>query len=324
MFGVFQQRETPMNAHVEDELDRLFGAPSRPITDEAAAEILAGESRGMNNQYRPATSPAPTFREPCPKCRGTGRWNGPTSLGHHHCTKCNGTGYKTFKKSAEDRAAAREAAATRKAAKTASAVASFTTAYPDVVAWLEERAPSFGFAASLKASLAKYGSLTDGQLAAVERCILKDAERAEVRAAEAKEREARTASANATLTTVAVDNLMEALQRAKSKGLKKPALRFEGFTVTMAGEHSKNAGGLYLKDGSTYLGKIVGGKLTASWEANRMEGLLDRIATAMVDPVEAARAYGKRTGYCSCCGRLLTDPVSVANGIGPICESKFF
>jgi histidine ammonia-lyase len=39
---------------------------------------------------------------------------------------------------------------------------------------------------------------------------------------------------------------------------------------------------------------------------------------------EAAAAYGKATGTCSCCGRELTDPVSIANGIGPICADKWF
>lgn len=313
--------------HVEDELDRLFGAPSRPITDEESAAILAGESRGMNNQYKPAVSAAPaatSYTEPCPKCRGTGRYDAPSSLGHHRCTKCAGRGYLTFKTSAADRAAARQSATARKAAKLAEDVTSFGVAYPHIVAWLNERAESFGFASSLKASLAKYGSLTDGQIAAVERCILQDAARAERKAEEAKAREVTAEKANATLTTEAVDNLMASLKQAASKGLKKPALRFEGFTVTMAGANSKNAGGLYLKDGGTYLGKIVNGKLTASWEAARMDGLLDRIAAAMVDPVESARAYGKRTGHCSCCGRLLTDPVSVERGIGPICEANFF
>jgi hypothetical protein len=36
-----------------------------------------------------------------------------------------------------------------------------------------------------------------------------------------------------------------------------------------------------------------------------------------------AKAYGRRTGQCCCCGAQLTDPSSVEAGIGPICASKF-
>jgi hypothetical protein len=34
-------------------------------------------------------------------------------------------------------------------------------------------------------------------------------------------------------------------------------------------------------------------------------------------------AYGRATGSCSCCGRELTDPVSIEAGIGPICAGRF-
>lgn len=47
---------------------------------------------------------------------------------------------------------------------------------------------------------------------------------------------------------------------------------------------------------------------------------LEKIA---IDPAEAARLYGKETGSCSCCGRELTDPVSIEAGIGPICAGKW-
>ena len=43
---------------------------------------------------------------------------------------------------------------------------------------------------------------------------------------------------------------------------------------------------------------------------------------AAADPLQAAVAYGRQTGSCSCCGRELTDPVSIFGGIGPICLAK--
>ena len=42
------------------------------------------------------------------------------------------------------------------------------------------------------------------------------------------------------------------------------------------------------------------------------------------DPLSAAVAHGRQTGACACCGRPLSDPESVARGIGPICAEKFF
>lgn len=39
--------------------------------------------------------------------------------------------------------------------------------------------------------------------------------------------------------------------------------------------------------------------------------------------LEEAKAFGNRTGQCCACARTLTDPVSIANGIGPICGARF-
>lgn len=44
------------------------------------------------------------------------------------------------------------------------------------------------------------------------------------------------------------------------------------------------------------------------------------------DPYAAATAYGLQTGVCSCCsccGRELTNKLSVELGIGPVCREKF-
>jgi hypothetical protein len=42
-----------------------------------------------------------------------------------------------------------------------------------------------------------------------------------------------------------------------------------------------------------------------------------------LDVKEAACAYGREIGDCGRCGRTLTNPESIAAGIGPICASKF-
>lgn len=38
--------------------------------------------------------------------------------------------------------------------------------------------------------------------------------------------------------------------------------------------------------------------------------------------LKAAESYGKRFGRCSICGRTLSNPVSVAEGMGPICSGR--
>lgn len=40
------------------------------------------------------------------------------------------------------------------------------------------------------------------------------------------------------------------------------------------------------------------------------------------DPEEALRAYGRELGECGVCGRTLTNPESIAAGIGPICAGR--
>jgi len=41
------------------------------------------------------------------------------------------------------------------------------------------------------------------------------------------------------------------------------------------------------------------------------------------NPLATAQKYGKESGRCCSCGRDLTDPVSIENGIGKICAAKF-
>lgn len=40
-------------------------------------------------------------------------------------------------------------------------------------------------------------------------------------------------------------------------------------------------------------------------------------------PLEAAKRYGRELGTCPKCRRTLTNPASIAAGIGPVCQSKY-
>jgi|SRR5699024_7531825 len=46
------------------------------------------------------------------------------------------------------------------------------------------------------------------------------------------------------------------------------------------------------------------------------------LALVAQDPTAASRAYGQHTGTCGVCSRTLSNPESVAAGIGPVCASR--
>lgn len=119
----------------------------------------------------------------------------------------------------------------------------------------------------------------------------------------------------------ATDRLMDCFSKASAAGLKRPAMRFESFAASLAPATGKNPGAVYCKAEQTYLGKIQNGQFFASRDCSAESRA--SVANAMTDPLAAAIAYGRRTGACSCCGRTLSDPVSVNLGIGPICKAKF-
>lgn len=74
---------------------------------------------------------------------------------------------------------------------------------------------------------------------------------------------------------------------------------------------AKKSGAPYLiaEDG-TYLGALKG-------DAPAMLSAIE------ADPKGCAIAYGKATGNCCICSKTLTNPESIAAGIGPYCAKKF-
>lgn len=249
----------------------------------------------------PASYTPPTYTEPCAKCGGSGNWRP-----GYPCFACKGKGRKTFATSPEQRARSAATAANRKAKSQEENLREFAAAKPVIWAWMD--GSTFSFAVSLRDAVAKYGDLTENQEAAALRCIAKlEAARAE-----------RTARVE-TAPVVDAGRITEAFNTAQRNGLQSPKLRVGEFTFSLA---KKYHGVLYVNtaDG-LYLGKIMNGKFYAGRDCTAEHSAA--IVTAMENPLEAAVAHGRLTGNCSCCGRLLTDPESVARGIGPICASRF-
>jgi hypothetical protein len=164
--------------------------------------------------------------------------------------------------------------------------------------------------ASMRENAKKYGgSLTPRQLAFVEVIL----------------RRSQPAAPEST-TTLDLTRITQMFDKAAQK-LKNPKVEFmcasgDEFAITRAKDSSRNPGFLYLKSGSTYLGKIAPrGAFIPSQDATPdvTKALVDFAA----DPVAAAFAYGKATSACCFCRKKLTDGRSVEVGYGPICAENF-
>jgi hypothetical protein len=193
-------------------------------------------------------------------------------------------------------------------------VQAWKDAHPTEWAWIEEKSRrGFDFACSLNAGLHRYGSLTERQVAAIHNCIRKDAERTHA-----------IRKIEASAPSCSVTALETAFAKAKDAGIKYPKLRFADFAFSPAGVRSRNPGAVYVKsrhDG-TYYGKVHEGRFVRSYRECDEE-TEQAILKVCADPHTAAIAYGKQFGVCCCCGRELTDPKSVAKGIGPVCEKSY-
>lgn len=76
----------------------------------------------------------------------------------------------------------------------------------------------------------------------------------------------------------------------------------------------------------TVVGKLVDGRASV-WPSRVGKDVYAQIMALLAeiesDPLATAQKYGKLSGSCCSCGRDLTDPESIAAGIGPICAGKF-
>jgi hypothetical protein len=281
-------------------------------------EILSAPLRATPAPVRPAM-----HEEPCPKCRGTGRFVGWSGRTVGNCFTCKGTGKKMFAQPAAVRADQRAKRQERKARMAAEDAAAFAVAHPDVAAWIAAKAATFGFAASMRDAVAKYGHLTDNQLAACHRCITRDLERQVARASAPPPI---TAGIDATKIQAAFDKFAEyarnlgprANSRAASVRLTVGEIKFKPAKAT-----SRNPGAIYVtrgKNPGTYLGKIKDGVFTCSAECD--PATTAKIVEIAADPLAAAVAHGQVTGNCAICARELTRHDSIERGIGPICASR--
>lgn len=279
----------------------LDSDPLAEVLDQAAAGAAPREARPPES-YQPKT-----FEEPCPKCRGSGRFITYSGRTGGPCFACKGAGKKVFKTSAADRAKKRQASADKKAEK----IEAFKAEHPDVWAWLD--GSTFPPAQQMLADLIKFGSLFDSRIEFAKRMIAK---RDEARAAAQAAKDERIASA----APVNVSALEKAFSAAASRN-KRAALWIGPVRIKPA---RGKPGVLYVNrpDTDQYLGKIESGKFTPSRECAARSGLMAEILAILADPKGKAIEHGKLTGACAVCSRTLTDADSIAAGIGPVCATK--
>lgn len=306
--------------------DAIFGNSEYPAPKDyldAARDYALRRTKTPYSDKRESNLPtdraAHLYTEDCPACKGSGQFRSYTGRLVGECYKCSGKGKLTFKTSPESRAKGREAAdraRVRAAQQLATDIAEWQETNKAEWEWLSANSDrGFDFADSLKEQFLRKGCLTDGQMAAIRKCIARDIEREAAKRAE-------RAQAIANAPEVDGSALEEAFRHAQGTCLKFPSLYFSGFRFSPAGANSANAGAIYAKahDG-TYLGKVMNGKFIKSRDCDAEDEAL--IARVVNDPFNAAVEHGRMTGHCCVCNRLLTDPDSVARGIGPICAERF-
>lgn len=118
-----------------------------------------------------------------------------------------------------------------------------------------------------------------------------------------------------------VGKIEVAFANAFKNGIKRPKLRLGAFQFSRAPDTGNNAGSIYVKEGEQYLGKVTAGEFFPVRDCG--DERKAQIIEVAADPAKAAKAYGLRVGSCSCCGRALTNGISIDLGIGPICAEKY-
>ena len=120
---------------------------------------------------------------------------------------------------------------------------------------------------------------------------------------------------------VDVSAIATSFAAARANHIQRPKLRLGNVVFSLAPDHGKNAGAIYVKTGEVYLGKIADGRFHPVRDCDAT--LAAHVIEVASDPHRAAKAYGQHTGKCSCCGRPLTNGESIDLGIGPICRDKY-
>lgn len=277
--------------------------------DDPIEELLNAARERLGEAAPPKTPPdGYQFTENCPACRGTGRWG----RSDRQCFKCQGRGSRSYKTAPGVRQQARVYAANSRTAKQesiAEATAAWKEANPQEWAYLARNKDKNEFLSNLYTLLHQHGDLSEGRVTALRRGMEWE-----------KKGFAQAAAREEAAPTVNLHAIEAAFAKASTK-TGNPKLRLGKFYISFAPDTGKWGGSLYVKETGTraYLGRITLGKFVCAREGQPHEAA---ILAAIADPSGAAIAHGKLTKQCAVCGITLSNPESVARGIGPICAEN--
>lgn len=135
------------------------------------------------------------------------------------------------------------------------------------------------------------------------------------------------------LDDVVADGLVSTKQASAS--IDRYLARAKAAKATAAPSTNFVTAGYYAVDGDIY--KVVPNREGTRHYAKRLivatgngrgswtyvPGAMNMIQGKDALTLEQAKEFGSTHGFCIACGALLTDPESVAAGIGPVCAAKF-
>ncbi len=168
--------------------------------------------------------------------------------------------------------------------------------HTDVLNWINTS--KFDFAQSLAVAYNQYGRLTPRQVAATRKCM----------AYEAVTKRSQEVGPDLMSLPPGMYAVPSGTTRLKVK-------------IAKPGEGSKWHGWVFVSDAAEYgQGRRYG--VQRPDDALYTGQIVEEMRIIAADPAAASAAYGRLTGRCGVCGRLLENADSVARGIGPICADK--
>lgn len=180
---------------------------------------------------------------------------------------------------------------------------------PSIAKWFEDN-PTFAFAQSLRKFVYNNGRLTPKQLAAAEKCI---------------ERSKSFSKPKASNSYAGFKAIWNAVNKAVCQGLKRPTLRLKNLKFSWAKPNSRNPEHVYVQFKGGYAGKINNdGDFFPTRNLNELDECVEVLSDQCEDFFAKVLQYGKETGNCACCGRVLTVEESIERGIGPVCAATWF
>jgi hypothetical protein len=233
----------------------------------------------------------------CQKCNGTGIFVSYSGKPLGECFSCRGSGVVGEEKKPQPEATHRPHVNT-------DMVSVFEKEHPAELRWLLANGEGSEFYSSLLGQITRKGYLSEKQMACVHRGM---------------NREVKPQFSDVKVNAEAI---MDRFNDAYNSGLKWPKLHIGDLVISRAGDNSRNPGSLYVKFQGEYVGKINPEGYFLKSHACTDEAL-EAIKEIAEDVLKAAQLHGIETGQCSCCGRELTNPLSVELGIGPICRERW-